>query len=259
VPDPFSGEPGARLYRTGDLARRRPDGQLEFLGRSDSQLKVRGFRIELGEIESVLGRVPGVRQAVVVARPDTSGDAQLVAYVVPRDGAGLDAADLRGVVAGALPAYMVPALVVLLDGLPLTPNGKVDRKALPAPGATGGARSIPAPPGTELEQRIAKVWCHHLGVEEVGIDDRFFDVGGHSLLMVRIHAWLRAEVREIPLTAMFEHATIRRLAAYVGAAGDAPADTAREHGERRRGAAGRRRAVRAAVRSSRPGQEQIDD
>jgi amino acid adenylation domain-containing protein len=259
VPDPFSGEPGARLYRTGDLARRRPDGQLEFLGRSDSQLKVRGFRIELGEIESVLGRVPGVRQAVVVARPDTSGDAQLVAYVVPRDGAGLDAADLRGVVAGALPAYMVPALVVLLDGLPLTPNGKVDRKALPAPGATGGARSIPAPPGTELEQRIAKVWCHHLGVEEVGIDDRFFDIGGHSLLMVRIHAWLRAEVREIPLTAMFEHATIRRLAAYVGAAGDAPADTTREHGERRRGAAGRRRALRAAVRSSRPGQEQIDD
>jgi amino acid adenylation domain-containing protein len=257
VPDPFSTEQGARLYRTGDLVRRRPDGVLEYLARLDSQVKVRGFRIELGEIESVLGRRPEVRQAAVVARQDAPGDAQLVAYVVPRDGTEVRVAELRSTVAAALPAYMVPNVIVQLDELPLTPNGKVDRKALPAPAAVRPTAAGLTEPRTDLEARLAAIWRQFLKLDRIGIDDGFFELGGHSLLAVRIHARIREDVRDIPLTSLFEHPTIRSLAGYLADSDqdDYNLDGARSRAEERRSWAGRRRARRDSALTTRPVQE----
>ncbi|HEX6288728.1 MAG TPA: amino acid adenylation domain-containing protein, partial [Herpetosiphonaceae bacterium] len=164
LPNPFDVEAGSRLYRTGDLARWRADGQLEYLGRVDQQVKLRGYRIELGEIESVLRSHPAVREAVVVAREAGAGDARLVAYVVER-GAGDEGliADLRSYVAERLPAYMVPSAIVVLDALPLTPNGKVDRKALPQPERTSAPTTLVAP-RTETETTLARIWADVLGL-----------------------------------------------------------------------------------------------
>ena len=186
LPDPFCGEPGARIYRTGDLARYRHDGRIEYLGRSDGQVKVRGYRIELGEVEAALSAIEGVRQAAVVCREDTPGDAWLVGYVVSDAGAGLDPERLRAQLRERLPGYMVPAAFVNLPDLPLTPNAKVDRLALPAP--TGAARvqarrfRVPTKPA---EQALAEVWRELLGVDTIRLDDNFFDLGGHSLLAVK--------------------------------------------------------------------------
>ncbi|MFJ1578164.1 amino acid adenylation domain-containing protein [Streptomyces sp. NPDC088182] len=208
VADPY-GPPGGRMYRTGDRARWRPDGNLDFLGRVDTQVKVRGFRIELGEIEAALAGHPSVAQAAVV--PDRDGDiVRLVGYAVPDTGA-LDPRELRAHLAGVLPEYMVPALVVPLDGpLPLTPNGKLDHKALPAPdwtAMTGGAL-----PATEAQARLAGLFREILKLEKVGIHDNFFALGGHSMASMRLLARIRAEFgAELSIRDVFDALTVAGL------------------------------------------------
>ncbi len=217
VPDPFAGEPGARLYRTGDLARRRPDGQLEFLGRLDEQVKVRGHRIEPDEVAAALDRVPGVAASVVTAREDVSGDARLVAYVVPADGAPPPAGVLRRALAAVLPDAMVPSVFVRLPALPLTASGKVDRAALPAPDDANVLRDGPfAAPRTPVERRLAAILADLLGVEQVGADDNFFLLGGHSLLGAQLVARVAdAFGVELPLRTVFDAPTVSGLAAEV--------------------------------------------
>jgi amino acid adenylation domain-containing protein len=217
IPDPFSSEPGARLYKTGDLARYLPDGTIEYLGRIDHQVKVRGFRIELGEIESILAGHPAVREAVVVVREDGPVGKRLVAYVAPKDGPSMDVSELRNLVRNKLPDYMVPSAFVALEKLPLTPNGKVDRKALPSDGSlkVDEGRSW-APPADEAERDIARVWAQVLGLESVGRDSNFFDLGGHSLLLITARRRLEEIFdREVPTVEMFRHSTVRSLAKYL--------------------------------------------
>ncbi|WP_420126425.1 amino acid adenylation domain-containing protein [Longimicrobium sp.] len=233
VPDPFSARPGARMYRTGDRVRWKADGTLEYLGRLDHQVKVRGFRIELGEIETVLRRHPGVTDCVAVVRAE-AGQQRLVAYVV----GGVEADALREHLRRSLPEYMVPSAFVGLEALPLTPNGKLDRKALPAPEYAAGADRYVAP-RTEAERTVAAVWGEVLGVERVGAHDRFFDLGGHSLLLVRVQARLRdAFGQPVPITHLFRYLTVSALAAALDAPAPepaaAPADDARVRDGRQR-------------------------
>lgn len=185
VPDTVCGEPGQRMYRTGDLARVHRDGRVECLGRADTQVKLRGFRIELGEIESVLSEAPGVQQAVALVREDVPGDRRLVAYVVVDDSAGFDSDGAKAWMAERLPRYMIPSLFVTLPSMPLTPSAKVDRLALPPPERGRGAVTRYHAPETEMEKQLAAVWCEVLGLERVGADENFFDLGGHSLLTVK--------------------------------------------------------------------------
>jgi acyl-coenzyme A synthetase/AMP-(fatty) acid ligase/acyl carrier protein len=220
VPDPF-GKPGSRMYRTGDLARLLPDGRLEWQARLDHQVKLRGFRIELGEIESVLARHADVRQAVAVVREDVAGDARLVAYVV----ASADTASahtrselsgrLRSHLLELLPEYMVPTGWVFLDALPLTPNGKVDRKALPKPEAPSPAGGYVAPE-TAADRAIAEVWQEVLRIERVGLHDNFFDLGGHSLLVMQVQGKLRRRLeREIPIVDLFRFPSVATLSRHL--------------------------------------------
>ncbi|WP_338868507.1 amino acid adenylation domain-containing protein [Myxococcus stipitatus] len=211
VPDPF-GAPGSRLYRSGDRARWLPDGNLEFLGRADTQVKLRGFRVELAEIESVLGKAPSIEAAVVLLRQDPGTPARLVAYVV---GAGAqDVSALRDFVRARLPDYMVPALFLRMDAFPLTPNGKVDRRALPVPDV--GLRAVDDPlvaPRTETEATLLAIWREVLGLESLGVMDDFFAVGGHSLLATRILSRANAVFEvDLPLRALFEYTTVAGLA-----------------------------------------------
>ncbi len=223
LPDPFSGLAGARLYRTGDRARRGPDGALEFLGRTDQQLKVRGFRIEPGEVEAALLRHPDVREAAVAAAGQGAA-ARLAAYLVPAAGrAAPGAAELRALLRGALPEHMVPATFTALDALPLTPAGKLDRRALPAPDAAAGAGEYVAP-RTPDEERLAAVFAEVLGLERVGATDHFFDLGGHSLLATRVVSQVRDRLGvEVPVRVMFEAPTVAALAAWLEANRPAPA------------------------------------
>ncbi|HEX2092606.1 MAG TPA: amino acid adenylation domain-containing protein [Longimicrobiaceae bacterium] len=209
VPDP-SGAPGGRLYRTGDRARWSANGTLEFLGRLDSQVKIRGFRIEPGEVEALLAAHPAVRDAVVVARDDPPGERRLAGYVVPSHGA-VSVEALRGYLEERLPGYMVPSALVALDALPLAPNGKLDRRALPAPGEVGGAGYVA--PRTPAEEALARLWCEVLGVERVGVHDDFFELGGQSILAVRLLARVRGELG-VDLTAaeLLQGSTLERMA-----------------------------------------------
>ncbi|HZF11058.1 MAG TPA: amino acid adenylation domain-containing protein, partial [Thermoanaerobaculia bacterium] len=220
VPDPAGGAAGGRLYRTGDLARWRATGELEFLGRSDQQVKVRGFRIELGEVEAALAAHPAVRQAVVVARPEPSGGHHLVAYVVPAGEAETrpDAAALRDFLAQRLPAPFLPARFVALDHLPLTPSGKVDRRALPAPEPGRGEEGRSAP-RTPVEELIAGIWEEVLGQAAVSVDASFFDLGGHSLLATQVASRVRQSLEvDLPVRTLFAAPTVAALAAWVEAA-----------------------------------------
>ncbi|HEX4953511.1 MAG TPA: amino acid adenylation domain-containing protein [Thermoanaerobaculia bacterium] len=219
IPDPSSPTPGARLYRTGDLVRRRAEGEIDFLGRIDFQVKVRGFRIELGEIEAGLLADPRVREAVVVARPGAGGDARLVAYLVSGelDSVRLEA-ELKEALGRHLPAYMVPPFFVFLPELPISPNGKVDRKRLPEPAAPLGSRHR-VPPSGPVEEVLAGIWQSLLGTEDFGAEDDFFALGGHSLLATRVAARLREAFGvELPLRRVFEAPTVAALARAVEAA-----------------------------------------
>ncbi|MDH6593496.1 amino acid adenylation domain-containing protein [Variovorax sp. TBS-050B] len=213
VADPFDTEGGGRLYRTGDLVRWNAEGQLEYLGRIDHQVKIRGFRIELGEVEARLLAEPEVREAVVVARQDAGG-ARLAAYVSPHAGRAIDTARLRECLGRALPEYMVPAFIVVLDSLPLNPNGKVDRQALPEPGPAGAAAWEPPQPGTE--EALAAIWAEVLGVPRVGRHDHFFALGGHSLMSVQVVARVQAALHaELTVADVFRQPVLKDMAARV--------------------------------------------
>ncbi len=216
VADPFAAGSasdtarGGRMYRTGDLVRWREDGQMEFIGRADDQVKIRGFRVELGEIEAVLARHDTVAQAVAVAREDRPGDRRLVAYVLPASG-DADPAVLRSAVATVLPDYMVPAAIVVLDAFPLTPNGKVDRRALPAPEYGHGPGREPR---TGQEQILCELFGEILGLDQVGIDDSFFDLGGHSLTAMRLVSRIRSVFHvDLPMPELFENSTVAEVSA----------------------------------------------
>jgi amino acid adenylation domain-containing protein len=214
VPDPFSARGGERLYRTGDLVRRRLDGTLVFIGRADDQQQVNGIRVEPAEIEAVLAHCPGVAAAAVCVRRDAEGTARLLGYAIPAAGSALDQAALRQYLAQRLPAYLVPASITLLAELPITQNGKLDRSALPEPGKQRGSRPVSAPAGTNAERVIAAVWAAALGLDVVGIDDNFFDLGGHSFLLIEVAVRLQDEfgAAATPLL-MLENPTVRTLAA----------------------------------------------
>ncbi|MEV6370682.1 amino acid adenylation domain-containing protein [Micromonospora musae] len=230
VPDPFSGEPGARLYRTGDLARWRfapaaddaaaTGGVIEFLGRIDHQVKLRGLRIELGEIESALREQPGVTEAAVIVREDTPGDKRLTAYLV----GAAEHTEVKAALKETLPEYMVPAAFVTLDALPLSPNGKLDRKALPAPVVTREASVALVEPRDDTERLLAGIWSEVLGVPTLGIDDDFFDLGGHSMLATQVVAKIRKAEhggRPVGVMDLFQQRTIRELAVFMsGATGE---------------------------------------
>ena len=213
IPNPFSGKEGERLYRTGDRGRWRSDGTLEFMGRLDDQVKVRGYRIELGEIEAALLECAGVEQAVVVVREDHVGDKRLMAYVVKHDEPGSNSADLREYLHKRLPEYMVPGIIVRLGEMPLTPNGKVDRKALPSPELVNGrGRSRSAPRSAE-EEILSGIFAEVLKLDRVGVEQNFFEAGGHSLLAMQVISRVRSAFNmELPLRALFEAPTVAGLA-----------------------------------------------
>ena len=217
VPNPFGGGACTRLYRTGDLARYRPDGNIEFLGRVDHQVKLRGFRVELGEIEAVLGQHPAVQETVVVVREDSPGDKRLAAYIVPGPHQTPESGELRSYLKRKLPEYMIPSAFVVLDALPLTPSGKVDRRRLPALDRARSQReSGYVAPRNVLEERLAKIWERVLGVEPISVTDNFFDLGGHSLLAVRLFVRIeRRMARSLPLASIFQAPTVEQLAAMI--------------------------------------------
>jgi hypothetical protein len=223
VSDPFGG-PDGRLYRTGDVVAYRSDGNVEFLGRSDDQVKLRGYRIELGEIEALLDGHPAVGKSVVVAREDTPGDRRLVAYVTPAGASGVvPVKALRDHLRAKLPEFMVPSHIVEMREFPLTPNLKTNRKAFPPPSATP-APVVPAEPVPpeglgSLERQLVSIWQEVLGVHRIDVHDDFFDVGGHSLLTVQLHRRIRPLVaRPVAIADLFRYPTIEKLAAFLRAA-----------------------------------------
>ncbi|HEX9732029.1 MAG TPA: amino acid adenylation domain-containing protein [Thermoanaerobaculia bacterium] len=224
VPDPAAIEPGGRLYMTGDRARFGTNGAIEYLGRLDFQVKLRGFRIELGEIEAALEEQPGVRQAVAVVRETAPGDQRLVAYVVSNDGRPAADAALLADLRKRLPEHMVPATFVHLDALPLTSSGKVARNALPEPdGARPELATAYRAPGNRVERAVARIWREELGLDQVGIHDSFFDLGGHSLLLLRVHGKLRDQIDDrVTLIELFQYPTIASLAAHLDRASPDP-------------------------------------
>lgn len=222
IPHPFVGtrftasEPGARLYKTGDRGCHRPDGTLLYLGRSDQQIKLRGFRIELGEIEAVLTEHQAIQVAVVLVREDTPGNKRLVAYLLPKQGCDIEENELRVWLKRHLPDYMIPSAFMQLEAFPLTPNGKIDRRALPAPNTLSVAEEFEAP-RNDREQTIAVLWQQLLELQKVGIQQNFFDLGGHSLIAPRLIASINQAFQvALPLRALFAAPTIAELAQMIG-------------------------------------------
>jgi acyl carrier protein len=221
IPNPFAFEPGARVYKTGDSARHMPDGNVEFLGRLDHQVKIRGLRVELGEIEAAIAAHEGVREALVTLRQDETGDKRLVGYLVPCNGGLGDLSGLKDHLKKSLPQHMVPSAFVTLDQFPLTSNGKIDRKSLPPPAGVlrDGAGFVA--PRNQIERSIANVWQQVLGIDRVGIHDNFFDLGGHSLLVIQSRAKLRSAInREVAITDLFQYPTVSSLARYLSGSGE---------------------------------------
>ncbi len=211
ISNPFSNKPD-RLYKTGDIARYLPDGNIEYLGRIDYQVKIRGFRIELGEIEAVLSQHGDVQVSCVIAREDTPGEKQLVAYVVPQKNVTLTTSELRQFLANKLPRYMIPNAFVMLESLPITQNGKIDRRALKAPSHTSDLDKF-VEPRNQLELQLVQFWSKILKVDKVGVQDNFFDLGGHSLLASYLIAQIKQQFgKDIPLTTIFQNPTIEQLA-----------------------------------------------
>jgi hypothetical protein len=250
IPDPFGGWQGARLYRTGDLARHLLDGNLEYIGRMDHQVKVRGFRIELGEIESTLRRHSAVREAVVLARQifnqsttidapngpsspaaldqsrrfvksraplgSSAGDRRLVAYLVRADDSAPTAAELREFLSASLPDYMIPSAFVVLDALPTNANGKLDRRALQELEFSVAPERISSQPASELERTIAGIWRETLDRSDIDVNTSFFDLGGNSMLAARVYAALQSQISQnISLLALFQYPTVRSLAEHL--------------------------------------------
>jgi hypothetical protein len=217
VPNPYSTIPGDRLYLTGDAARYRADGAIEFLARLDGQVKIRGFRVEPAEVESALCDHPSVKEAVVVLHEDARGDRGLVAYVVPHGPSAPTPSALRSFLAETLPSFMVPSRFVPLDALPLTNSGKVDRRSLPAlDQSRPELDSAYVAPESETEHLVATAWREVLGVDRVGLDDNFFDLGGHSLLLVQVHAALSVQVAlDLTILDLFRYPTVRSLARHL--------------------------------------------
>lgn len=213
---------GERYYRTGDLARRLPDGDIEYLGRADRQVKLRGHRIEPGEIENVLAEVSGVRSSVVMLREDTPGDQRLVAYVLAEPGSAPVVKDLRAHLLNRLPIHMVPGAFVVLSQFPLTTNGKLDERALPKPTATAAPRRMQ---DASIEEVIETLWRAAIGTDAaIGLDDNFFDIGGHSLLLLRLHEQLRERLNAaLTGVELFEYPTIRSLAERIRKGAPSPA------------------------------------
>jgi hypothetical protein len=212
IPDPFAGESGRSLYRTGDLARFLPNGEIDLLGRADNQVKLRGYRIELEEIESQLDAHPGVEKSVVKVLELSEGDQRLIAYFVRRHSSRVDESDLRQYALRNLPAYMAPSIYVSIAKLPLTPNGKVDRSALPIPDFAeklADARSADAP-ASELELAVVDCWKSVLNAKTLDLDDNFFDVGGHSLLALRMFALLNKQLGWTPPISLLAEASTPR-------------------------------------------------
>jgi len=255
IAHPYGGQPGARLYRSGDLARWRADGTLEYLGRNDQQLKLRGFRIEPGEIEVQLLRQPGIREAAVLLREDQPGDQRLVAYLTLQAGkkgdgddggevgSDVDASALRMALKAVLPEYMLPAAYVVLPHLPLTAHGKLARQALPAPEyGNSVTRQYVAPEG-EIEETIAAVWQELLqpgATLKVGRHDNFFDLGGHSLLLIKVKQKLEAHLSvSIAIVDLFRYTTVASLAKFLSQGnntGHASLQRHRDRAQRQRGA-----------------------
>lgn len=209
VPDPFSDEPGMRLYRTGDLCRYLIDGDIEFLGRTDDQVKIHGFRIELGEVETVIKKYPGVKECVAMLRSDAAGVERLVAYLIS-EGTKPANNELRDFLRERLPLTMIPSAFVHVDEFPVTPNGKLDRRALPVPEVfSGGLDNEFVAPSDDVQRTLAKIWAEVIGVERVGIYDNFFDLGGHSLLATQLVSRVRGEFKvHLPLRVLFETPTV---------------------------------------------------
>ncbi|MEO6806094.1 MAG: amino acid adenylation domain-containing protein [Edaphobacter sp.] len=251
IPDPFAETPGARLYRAGDLARLRPDGEMVYLGRNDSQVKINGFRIELGEVEAALAAVPGVQRSCVVARADGDGNQRLAAYYVPASGADLTPRIFGEFFAEKMPAHMRPSSYTKLKELPLTVNGKLDAAALPAPSTDlgapddGGLQSL-----SDTEEKVAQIFSEVLDLSRIGLDDNFFDCGGTSLLLIKAHLRLQTQFeRTIPVTLMFECPTVRSLAKRLSAvkASSTTMNAVQQQARRSRDAFARARAAKGVV------------
>jgi amino acid adenylation domain-containing protein len=252
IEDSFGEVPGARLYRTGDLARIRPDGEMVYLGRNDSQVKINGFRIELGEVEAALAQAPGVKQSCVVAHTDKAGTQRLAAYYVATPGIELTARMLGEFFVSKMPAQMRPSSYTALKELPLTVNGKLDVAALPAPsiGSAGVAQDSTPQSLSETEERVSRVFGDVLDLRGIGLDDNFFDSGGTSLLLISAHLRLQAQFeRLIPITVMFECPTVRSLAKRLSANGSSVAekDAIQQQAQKARGAFARARATKGVA------------
>jgi amino acid adenylation domain-containing protein len=247
IPDALSETGGERLYKTGDLARYRSDGAIEFLGRLDHQVKIRGMRVEPSEVEASLCQHPAVREAVVLAQKITAGNKSLVAYVVSKQEPLPTSDELRNYLIQKLPEYMVPAAFVVLSELPLLSNGKLNRRALPRPKKLlSQPEAVYMPPESDLEQTIASIWQQVFNIDRVSIHTNFFDLGGNSLLMSKVHSKLRAAVKsDIQVIELFKHSTIHSLAKYLSETGDAPEllDQGREQANLRKKLMKRRRAA----------------
>jgi thioesterase domain-containing protein len=217
VPDRFSAQPGARLYRTGDLGRWGSDGRLFHLGRLDDQVKLRGYRIELGEIESVLLQHPAVQSCVVVVRVDQSGDRRLVAYIVATDKSPAQIDELRRLLKARLPHYMMPSAIVPMASFPLTTSGKLDRSALPLPERVAQSGSTASAPNSHTQEVLVGIWSELLDIKQIGIHDNFFDLGGHSLLLIRLINEVRKTLKfALRVSEVFQNPTIDLLARLIG-------------------------------------------
>jgi amino acid adenylation domain-containing protein len=252
VPDSYCGEVGARLYHTGDIARYLSEGIIEYLGRSDHQVKIRGFRVELGDVEAALREHGAIRQAVVEAREDEQGNRRLVAYYVCSNGQAPQDGELRSFLRLKLQEFMIPSAFVRLEKLPLTPNGKVNRLALPVPDKSYPNKDTPFnAPRTQAEKSISEIWQEVLGLDQVSVDDNFFDLGGQSLLLIRVQSLLKERLNvDRPVAELFKYPTISALAASIAGSGEAAQRShlrSLERGQRRKAHRGSSRSKKYAI------------